>query len=187
MALVIVDVSSYEAFKNATLGNGYDVTSPYGYQCTELPKELTGSAGRTSPYWMSGTGNAYEAWSDATSRAYNKGDMFTLVYTKGEVRKGDIVVLDKGRFTGDTTGHVAFADSDWNANTTSAVLLGQNQVDPNPTTGHVTTLTNMSVTKFLGAFRFRAWQQPTPTNQKKKKRYPWAVFGNEIRNRALGQ
>lgn len=187
MALTPVDISSYSAFKSAVLGNGYDVDGIAGFQCVDMAKLLAGNAGRSTPYWRSGVdGYAYEGWTDATSRAYNKGDLFTLVYNKKDVRQGDLVVLDHGRFSGDTTGHIAFADSDWNANTTSAVLLGQNQVNPNPTTGHVNTLTNMSVTKFLGAFRFIAWQEPEPTPKKKKKRYPWAVLGNEVRNRMIG-
>lgn len=33
---VKVDVSSYEAFREATLGNWYDVDGVYGAQCVDL-------------------------------------------------------------------------------------------------------------------------------------------------------
>lgn len=177
MALVVVDVSSYEAFKAAILGHGFDVDGIAGYQCVDIPKELTGSAGRSSPYWRSGPdGLAYEAWTDIDSRNYNVGDLFTPIYNKADVRKGDVIILDRGRYSGDITGHVGLADSDWNANTTSAVILGQNQVDPNPTTGHITTLTSMSVVKFLGAFRFKTWVGPTPPTPARKKKHSWLLM-----------
>lgn len=32
MALVQVDISSYEAFRSATIGNGYDIDGAYGFQ-----------------------------------------------------------------------------------------------------------------------------------------------------------
>lgn len=188
MALVVVDVSSYDAFKAAILGNGYDVDNIAGYQCVDIPKELTGSAGRPSPYWRSGPdGLAYEAWTDLDSRNYNVGNLFTPIYNKADIRRGDVVVLDKGRFSGDTTGHVALADSDWNSGTTSAVLLGQNQVNPNPTTGHITTLTSMSVAKFLGGFRFNAWHQPVPpTPTRGEHKFPWYLYTRRLNEKRGG-
>lgn len=184
MALVPVDISSYEAFKAEVLGNGYDVDGVYGYQCVDMAKLLAGNAGRPSPYWLSQPdGYAYEGWTDLGSRTYNASDYFTLVYNKEDVRKGDLVVLNNT--SSNPYGHIAFADSDWDANTTSAILLGQNQVDPNPTTGHVNTLTNVNVTTFLGAFRFIAWQQPptppTPTIATRG-RFPWVLYARKLRH-----
>ena len=182
MSLVTVDITSYDAFKAATLGNGYDVDGVYGYQCVDMAKLLAGNAGRPSPYWLSQPdGYAYEGWANAASREYNAADYFTLVYNKADVRKGDLVVLNNT--AANPYGHIAFADSDWDANTTSAVLLGQNQVDPSPEYGHVVTLTEVNVTTFLGAFRFNAWQQPEPPAEKKK-RFPWVLYARKIRERS---
>ena len=182
MALVTVDISSYEAFKSATLGNGYDVDDVYGYQCVDLAKLLAGNAGRPSPYWKSGvSGYAREGWTDIESRTYNADTYFNLVYTKGDVKKGDLVVLNAT--TSNPYGHIAFADSDWDSSTTTAILLGQNQVDPSATVGHVTTLTNVNVTTFLGAFRFKAWQDvpPTPTTKTRKK-FPFYLYARKLRS-----
>jgi hypothetical protein len=57
-------------------------------------------------------------------------------------------------------------------------LLGQNQVNPNPDTGHVVTSNDMSMTKFLGAFRYKAWNTgPTPTGSTERKRYKFNMWG----------
>lgn len=168
MPLVTVDISSYDNFKADVLGNGYDVDDLYGYQCVDMAKLLAGNAGRPSPYWKSGlSGYAREGWIDEDSRLYNANQYFTLVYNKNFVKKGDLVVLNAT--SSNPYGHIAFADSDWDSSTTSAILLGQNQVDPNETTGHVNTLTNVNVTTFLGAFRFIAWSEPVPVKRKKSK------------------
>ena len=183
--LVSVDISSYQAFRNEVLGNGYNVDGVFGCQCVDMAKLLAGNAGRPSPYWKSQPdGYAYEGWTNQASRDYNVADYFTLIYNKADVRRGDLVVLDHGRYTGDITGHIAFADSDWNAATTYAYLLGQNQVNPDPDVGHVNTVTNMSVAKFLGAFRFNAWSQPTPTpTPTLQKRFPWVLYARKLRVR----
>ena len=174
MALVTGDLSSYNAFRAATLGNGYDVDGVFGYQCVDMAKLLAGNAGRDYPYWKSNPdGYAYEGWTNTASRAYNVANYFSLVFNKADVKTGDLVVLRNT--TSNPYGHIAFADSNWNANTTSATLLGQNQVNPNPTTGHVNTLTVVDVTTFLGAFRFNDWNTPvppTPTVGKEKSRLP---------------
>lgn len=182
--LVPVDITSFQAFQNATLGNGYNVDYLFGFQCVDLPKLLTGNAGRTSPYWKSGnSGYAREGWTDITSREYNKGNLFTLVYNKADIKAGDIVILNATN--SNPYGHVAFATTDWNANTTSAILLGQNQVNPDPDYGHVTTLTNVNVTTFLGGFRFNAWQPtpPTPTPTYRKSHFKWVLYARKIRNK----
>lgn len=180
--LVTVDISSYEAFKTATLGNAYDVDGVYGYQCVDMAKLLAGNAGRPSPYWKSlPDGYAYEGWTVQSNRDYNAADYFTLIYNKAEVRKGDLVVLSNT--SSNPYGHIAFANTDWDANTTSAVLLGQNQENPSPIVGHYVTLTNVNVTTFLGAFRFNAWGgTPRPPIAIRSK-FPWLLYANKLRNK----
>ena len=182
---VTINISSYNSFRNAILGNGYNVDGLYGDQCVDIPKLLVWNAGRPSPYWLSlPDGYAYEGWTNVSNRTHNAGDLFTLVYNKADVRTGDLVVLNNT--SSNPYGHIAFADSDWNANTTSAYLVGQNQENPSATVGHYTTRTLVNVTTFLGAFRFIAWQQPVPpTPQKKKKRegFKWVLYANKLRSK----
>lgn len=182
--LVSVPIGSYADFKDAVLGNGYNVDGVYGCQCVDMAKLLAGNAGRQSPYWKSDPdGYAYEGWTNLTNRSYNQAIYFDLVFNKADVRQGDLVVLNNT--TSNPYGHIAFADTDWNANTTSAILLGQNQENPNPTTGHINTLTNVNVTTFLGAFRFTAWHQPTPPIQRSR-RFPWFIYYRRLREKRQG-
>lgn len=186
--LVTVDISSYAAFKAEVLGNGYDVDGLYGFQCVDMAKLLAGNAGRPSPYWKSEPdGYAYEGWTNTSSRAYNAADYFTLIYNKEDVKTGDLVVLNNT--SSNPYGHIAFADEDFNANTTSAWLVGQNQENPSATVGHVNTRTLVNVTTFLGAFRFNAWQQPTPTSPSytlERKRFPWVLYARKLREKRNG-
>ena len=55
-------------------------------------------------------------------------------------------------------------------------LLGQNQVNPNPDTGHVVTSNDMSMAKFLGAFRYRAWSDE-PTAITRRKGFKFNMWG----------
>lgn len=182
--LVSVDISSFQAFKDAVNGNGYDVDGLFGDQCVDMPKLLAGNAGRPSPYWKSGSlGYAKDGWLDANSREYNKGDLFTLVYNKEDVRVGDLVVLDNT--SSNPYGHIAFATTNWDASTTTAPLLGQNQVNASATTGHPNTITNVNISNFLGAFRFIAWQPtpPPPPSSRKKNKYPFVLYANRLRQK----
>ena len=182
--LVSVNISSFTAFRNEVYGNGYNVDYLYGNQCVDMAKLLAGNAGRPSPYWLSRpNGYAREGWTVESNRTYNVSDYFTLVYNKGDVKRGDLVVLNYS--SSNPYGHIAFATTDWNANTTEAILLGQNQVNPNDTTGHPNTETMVNVTTFLGAFRFNAWQQPVPPTPSSDARshFKWVLYANKLRNR----
>lgn len=182
--LVTVDISSYAAFRSAVLGNGYDVDGVFGYQCVDMAKLLAGNAGRSAPYWESQPdGYAYEGWTNQASREYNVADYFTLVYNKADVRAGDLVVLENT--TANPYGHIAFANTDWNADTLTAELLGQNQENPSPTVGYQNTLTTVNVTTFLGAFRFNAWNtQPTPLVTHRS-HFPWVLYARKLRENNL--
>ena len=63
-------------------------------------------------------------------------------------------------------------------------LLGQNQVNPDFTTGHIPTVTNVSITAFLGAFRYNEWTTPpTPSIRKPviTKPFPWVLYARKLR------
>lgn len=184
--LVPVNISSYEAFRNEVLGNGYDVDGLYGEQCVDMAKLLAGNAGRPSPYWLSlPDGRACDGWKVESNREYNAGDLFDLIYNRGDVRRGDLVVINST--TSNPYGHIAFADTDWNSFTLIANLLGQNQVNPSPTVGYPNTITAIDVSSFLGAFRFKPWAgpiPPAPSNRNHK--FPWVLYArklNQMRNK----
>lgn len=176
MALTPLDISSFNSFRSQTIGNGYNVDGFYGYQqqCWDYCAELWGNIGTyIYPYLKTGPlGYAYECWT--VSRVENASDKFDLITNLSDVKRGDVVVLDHGRYTGDTAGHIAFADEDYNG-TTTMKLLGQNQVNPNPDTGHVVTSNDMSMAKFLGAFRYKAWAIEPEVIE--RKRYKFNMWG----------
>lgn len=191
MALLPINISTYEQFRADVLlragqGLGYDVDGYYGYQCWDLAAELWMNIAefQDSQLWPK-TGpelSAKECWT--ISRTVNAGNSFTLVYSLSDVKRGDVIVLDASSIS--ENGHIAYADENYNGSTTM-LLLGQNQVDPSLTLGHIPTVTNLSVSAFLGAFRYNEWTPipptpPTPTNARNGK-FPWVLYARKLRGR----
>lgn len=174
--------SSYDEWRAATMGRSFNTDGFFGCQCWDYASELWYNVGFGTGWPHTGPNlAAYECWT--VSRYQNAGTQFDLVELLALVKKGDVVVLNYGRFPGDTVGHIAFADEDYDGSG-QMWLVGQNQVNPNPTLGSPVARSRMSVTAFLGAFRLKEWDQPTPptpTEKKKKHRFPWAVYGRQIR------
>ena len=185
MALEYVPTGSYDEFRSAVMGRGFDVDGQYGYQCWDLGATLWGNVGGyTYPYLSTGgTGYAYGIWAVEWARIQNAGDKFDLIYNLADVKRGDMIILNYGRFAGDVSGHNAFADEDYNG-TNSMVLVGQNQVNPSAVYGHITTATTMNVSAFLGAFRYKEWigPGPEPTPTRRKSDFPWVLYANRLRN-----
>lgn len=175
-----VDISSYDRFRATTIGRGFDIDGAYGYQCWDYGALLWGLTGHYPYPYLStgGTGYAYGIWS---AREQNGPPDFEMIFRLEDVKRGDLVILDHGRFTGDVSGHDAYADEDYDGSG-YMWLLGQNQKNANPYTGHVVTRDRMSVAKFLGAFRYKAWGGgPEPSTSRKKKKFPWFIY-NQRRN-----
>lgn len=190
---VKVDVSSYEAFREATLGNWYDVDGVYGAQCVDYFKLLNYNIGYPSPYAETGPdGYSSEMWSDETSRIWNATGgsstyYYDLITSLEDVKQGDMIIL------AGAPGHNAIATTDYSEHTTVSgrrymILLGQNQVTPSSTYGHAVTETNLSVESFIGAFRLKAWQGATPTPtpldvRRNKTSFPWALYARKLRSK----
>lgn len=179
---VTIPTGNYQIWRNSVLGNGYNADGFYGEQCWDLTAEFWYNVGFPQGYPQTGNGYAYGCWS--LRRDVNKGNVFDLIYNKTDIRRGDVVVLNYGRFAGDDTGHIAFADEDYNG-TDYLKMLGQNQENASPTQGYLTTVTNMGIAKFLGAFRYKPWETtpPSPTPTTRRGRFPWVLYANKLRNR----
>ena len=172
--------SSYDEWRAATMGRSFDVDHFAGCQCWDYAAELWYNVGFGTGWPHTGPNlAAYECWT--VSRYQNAGTQFDLVELLALVKKGDVVVLNQGRFVGDTVGHIAFADEDYDGSG-QMWLVGQNQVNPNPTVGSPVARSRMSVTAFLGAFRLKEWEQPTPPTptQRKKHKFPWYLYTNRL-------
>lgn len=187
MSLLPIDITSYNSFRTdalnrASQGLGYNVDDWLGYQCWDLSAELWMhiSEFEDGQLWPKTGTNLYasECWSQ--SRVANAGSSFTLIYNLSNVKRGDVIVIDSSAIS--ATGHIAFADEDYNG-TTTMNLLGQNQVNPSPTVGHIPTVTNLDVSTFLGAFRYKAWNStpPHPPRSVRHSNFPWVLYTRKLR------
>lgn len=150
-----VNVSSYDAFRSAVLGNGYNVDYAYGDQCYDgVAVQLFSATGRKLS--TGGTGGARGCWEVTSARNYNAGSEYELIWDKTQIKRGDMVVWSMNS----KWGHIGFADQDYNGNYLKT--LGQNQVGDG--SGYPFTIANLSLATFLGAFRYKNWKvvEPTP-------------------------
>ena len=168
---VSVPHNTYDAFRAATLGNGYDVDNQYGNQCWDFCALLYWQYGLTLITIPGGNGTAQDCW--LVSRAANSVPPFISVYTKQEIRRGDIVVF--GTTYGSGTGHIAFADEDYNG-TDSLKCLGQNQGQGSSAPSNIATL---NLSGFLGVFRNTLWNGAAGS---KRRKFPWAVAWHQWDN-----
>lgn len=178
---VDLPVTSYDAFRAATIGNGYDADGVYPCECWDLISEAYYNFGWGTGYPITQSGGNGQAWMCWTySKELNSGNGISLVYNLTDVKRGDIIVLNGT--TSNPAGHIAFADEDYDG---SGYMwcVGQNQGGtPLPIGGTVTTQNRLGMGDFLGAFRYDAWHQPTPTVVKKH-RFPWAIYARKFRER----
>lgn len=176
-----VDVphSDYAQWKLNTLGEGYDLDGYYGCQCWDFASLFWRNVGFPAGYPLTGPNiSAYECWT--VSRIQNAGTQFDLITDVTQIKTGDVIVL--GPTSQNPAGHIAFANEDYRGN--MIVMLGQNQGGtPTPSGGSVVSISNVSLSEFLGAFRYKEWHQPvppTPTTTKKSK-FKWVLYANKLR------
>lgn len=190
---VTLPVDTYDNWKNAVAGNGYDADGYYGDQCWDLTAEFWYNVGFPQGYPQTGPNQyASECWSYSryANAEYNGTTYFDLITNIENVKRGDVVV-----FPG-APGHIGFADEDYNiAKAGYIAILGQNQGtggtppavnNPNGgTTANVKDLyvgTPSNPSEFLGAFRYKFWNPtpPTPTATTKH-HFPWVLYDRKLR------
>lgn len=186
---VSLPTETYEAWKSAVLGNGYDADGYYGDQCWDLCAEFWNNLGFPRGYPITQAGGDGVAWMCWTySRETNKGDKFDLIYNLADVKKGDVIVWD-GTLSY-PAGHIGFADEDYNGSG-SIKVLGQNQGDGgtptpqhNPNGGTTANVNTLGTGQFLGAFRYKGWNN-TPPITRSKGHFKWVLVTrklNQMRN-----
>lgn len=140
-----VPITSYDVFRDAVIGRGFDLDQAFSFQCWDGACLLWDQLGR----WLyTGNGCASGCWT--LERDRNAGADFDLIWKKEDIKRGDVVVFSCGEF-----GHIGFADEDYNGSGYIR-LLGQNQSEDMRF-----CVINMALGSFLGAFRYRQWV-PTP-------------------------
>lgn len=162
-----VPIKSYDAFRSAVIGKGYDLDGAYSYQCWDGTALLWQQLGCNL---LTGNGCAYGCWT--LKRDVNAGTNFTLVTDRNSIKRGDVVVFRMGEF-----GHIGFADEDYNGGPYIR-LLGQNQGGSPKGPGGIGAgfnVINCSLATFLGAFRYKGWTKeiaPTPVPKPETKPTP---------------
>lgn len=164
---VYVPHGSYDEWRNATIGNMYDLDGYYSGQCWDYCALCYAQYGLRLY-----TGNpevAKNCW--LQSKSANTREPFIAVEGVQNIKRGDIIVFDGGY-----AGHICFADEDYHGGS-RLNCLGQNQKGNG--SGYPATVDNLNLAEFLGIFRNTNWTgspiPPTPTGEKKKKKFPWAV------------
>lgn len=150
MAKYKVDISSYDKFRAATIGNWYDVDGVYGAQCVDSAKLLWEQLGRACS--TGGTGGAYGCWTAA--RTANAGKDFDLITDKTKIKRGDVVVWGEGLCK---YGHIGFADADYKAGQ-KLPCYSQNQGGTDGQgAASAFCVKSYATAHILGAFRLKKW------------------------------
>ena len=169
----LIPHDTYDEWRNATLGNGFNVDYAYGNQCWDLPALLYFQYGLTLVTRPGGNGTAADCWN--ISRQTNSKSPFVSLTGKENIKRGDILVWNSNQFS--STGHIAFADEDYNG-TNEINCLGQNQ---GQTSSGPANIANLNLANFLGIFRNGKWFTPTPPyppepgQPYEKEGFPWVI------------
>ena len=149
-----LDVSSPQAFANATLGQCINVDGYYGAQCWDsMSAFFYNYAGRILN--TCGTGAAKGTIADGCWQK-NAGNEFVMIWNPRDIQAGDIAVYSTGQW-----GHIGMAMGGYNNG--YFALLGQNQGGRAcPGGGAAGNIINLSTRDFIGAFRPKAYIKPEP-------------------------
>lgn len=189
---ISLPTNTYDAWKLAVAGNGYDADGSYGDQCWDLCAEFWWNIGFPQGYPLTGPNHgAAECWSvskDANS-SYNGVTYFQQITNLNDVKRGDVIVWNShGSYI---YGHIGFADEDYNGSGSIAVL-GQNQGTggvptpiSNPNGGTTANVKTLSTNYFLGAFRYVNWTPtpPPPTPSTRKNHFKWVLYTRKLRDK----
>ena len=160
---VRVPHSSYNQWRAATLGNGYNVdyyaSGGLGNQCWDYCALCYWQYGLTLITKANG-GTAYDCW--AVSRWANTKPPFISLTGVQNIKRGDIIITKNPR---SETGHICFADENYRTSGNKKKLwcVGQNQ---RGSSALPVTRDEVDITYFVGLFRNIMWgssPEPTPT------------------------
>lgn len=165
---------SYQEWRNATLGNGYDYDGWFGEQCWDFCQMLYAQYNRTL---QTGDGTAAGCW--LLRKSANSVDPFIAVDGVQNIKRGDIIVF--ARTPNNYAGHIAFADEDYHGGS-RLNCLGQNQSGYG--IGSPASVNSLNIGEFLGIFRNTNWDgvvPPEPESGYNKHRYNFVLFNRRKR------
>jgi peptidoglycan hydrolase-like protein with peptidoglycan-binding domain len=134
-------------FLGATIGKSYDMDGAFGRTCWDYADYFwLNQVGRALD--TGGTGQARGCWTVAAARKRNAGTDFDLITNKNDLSEGDWIITNGGKY-----GHVGIVVGVVKKGVTVR-LQGQNQ----GTFRTKVTVINFGLNDFLGAFRFKKWE-----------------------------
>lgn len=177
---------TYEHWRSYALTHGVNVDFTYGNQCWDICALLWRQYGHTLE---TGNGYAYGCWvlrrnQNAVFPFSKVGDdSQSAMARKKLIKRGDCLVFAPSGLN--YTGHICFADEDYNG-TDLISCLGQNQ-GQGVSWGTPSNIVNNNLRVFLGAFRNTNWKSvdptpPTPTTSTKKE-FPWVLYSRKFRTK----
>lgn len=149
------DVSTPEAFKNATLGHCVYANNKFGAQCVSLARS----------YWFSYAGRDVSTCGTGAAKGMmncaeqNAGDDFEIYWAddKDKIQAGDWLVFDGGQY-----GHVGMALGP--VTNGYVTLLGENQGGGwCEGGGAATNIVNINIKNLIGFYRPDLYIKPEPT------------------------
>lgn len=191
---VTIPHGSYDEWKNATNGNGYNYDNTYGCQCYDLAVEFWWNVGFPTGYPIITSSSAYTMWNNRLANSvYNGTTYFDLINDVTQIKRGDVIVFNQ--FSSNPFGHVGFADVDYAAWTPDPnqpyefpILSENNGGTPDPQGGAYTNVHGYDIRLFLGAFRYKAWHTTPPTPSTGgghigRSKFPWVLYANKLRSK----
>lgn len=184
MAIPSVPHVTYDEFRNAVNGHAYDLDGWYGAQCWD-GVDLLYQQSDVGQYLYTarsfgGAGTAKSCWQNVSARSRNGSGHFRAISGVVNIKRGDIIVFNTYSGWYGSTGHIGFADENYNGTDYIKILSQNYGAGSNPRTGKAFNIANAYLgVAFLGIFRYIPWESappsPTPTTETKKKKFPWAV------------
>lgn len=168
---------TYDHWRQYALTHGVNVDFQYGNQCWDICCLLWLQYG----HWLY-TGPrhyAYEIY--AVSRDMNAVLPFIKVERAVDIKRGDCIVFWPSGLN--FTGHVCFADEDYNGGE-YINCLGQNQ-GQGTGWGTPSNVVPIRIARFCGGFRNVNWAVPEPVvvpRKPREKGFPWAIYARKFRN-----
>ena len=176
---IIPESETYNRWRSYLLTTGVNVDFSFGNQCWDSCALLWYQYGLRLE---TGNGYAYGCWE--LRRDQNARPPFIKVEGKENIKRGDVIVFNHhGSFV---TGHIGYADEDYNGSDTIK-CLGQNQ-GQGISSGTPSNIVNQNLYWFIGGFRNTNWTEepptpPTPTETVERKKFPWVLYANKLRNK----
>ena len=173
--ILTTQYDTYDHWRTYALTHGVNVDFSFGNQCWDICCFLWV---QYNLFLYTGPrGYAYECY--AVSRDRNAVLPFSKVERKRDIKRGDCLVFAPSGLN--YTGHICFADEDYN-NTDTMNCLGQNQ-GQGIGWGKPSNIVPLNLRYFMGGFRNANWVVTPPTPVVKKKNgFPWELYAQKFRN-----